>query len=362
MSLATRCTACGTVFRVVQDQLRVSGGWVRCGRCGEVFNAVESLVDLEVDRPAAGAATSAHGGRVMQDLARVAGLPADEPPPADAVAAAPVATRPAQVQKAAAALLARDAVAGSATDAAAEEATEDTAEIAAEDAAHGAADHVHEPPERTGEAGRATADDRLAPAADAVAAPPPAPVSASAAQAAAAPTLDETAPSFLRQAERAARWRRPRVRVGLALLALLTSAALLWQLTLVQHDLMAARWPALRPAIERVCLYGGCTVEPPRRIDGLTVESSGLVRAGPPGAYRLSLVLRNREQMSVRVPFVDFALTDAEGRLLARRVLAPAQLGASGTSLAAGVELPLAATLRVRDAAVVGYTIEIFYP
>ena len=44
MSLATRCTACGTVFRVVQDQLKVSEGWVRCGRCDEVFNALEGLV------------------------------------------------------------------------------------------------------------------------------------------------------------------------------------------------------------------------------------------------------------------------------------------------------------------------------
>ena len=43
MSLATRCTACGTVFRVVQDQLKVSEGWVRCGRCNEVFNALEGL-------------------------------------------------------------------------------------------------------------------------------------------------------------------------------------------------------------------------------------------------------------------------------------------------------------------------------
>ena len=49
MSLATRCTACGTVFRVVQDQLKVSEGWVRCGRCNEVFNALEGLFDLERD-------------------------------------------------------------------------------------------------------------------------------------------------------------------------------------------------------------------------------------------------------------------------------------------------------------------------
>ena len=47
MSLATRCTACGTAFRVVQDQLKVSEGWVRCGRCDAVFNALEALFDLE---------------------------------------------------------------------------------------------------------------------------------------------------------------------------------------------------------------------------------------------------------------------------------------------------------------------------
>ena len=51
MSLATRCTSCGTVFRVVQDQLKVSEGWVRCGRCNEVFNALEGLFDLERDAP-----------------------------------------------------------------------------------------------------------------------------------------------------------------------------------------------------------------------------------------------------------------------------------------------------------------------
>ncbi len=51
MSLATRCTACGTVFRVVQDQLKVSEGWVRCGRCKEVFNALEGLFDLDREAP-----------------------------------------------------------------------------------------------------------------------------------------------------------------------------------------------------------------------------------------------------------------------------------------------------------------------
>jgi len=55
VSLATRCTSCGTVFRVVQDQLKVSEGWVRCGRCEQVFNALEGLFDLERDTPPGGA-------------------------------------------------------------------------------------------------------------------------------------------------------------------------------------------------------------------------------------------------------------------------------------------------------------------
>lgn len=39
MRQITRCPACGTLFRVVPDQLRVSDGWVRCGQCQEVFDA-----------------------------------------------------------------------------------------------------------------------------------------------------------------------------------------------------------------------------------------------------------------------------------------------------------------------------------
>lgn len=39
MNLITRCPGCQTLFRVVPDQLRISGGWVRCGQCEEVFDA-----------------------------------------------------------------------------------------------------------------------------------------------------------------------------------------------------------------------------------------------------------------------------------------------------------------------------------
>src|SRR3954467_4650322 len=45
MSLITSCPACGTMFRVVPDQLKISEGWVRCGHCTEVFDATAHMVD-----------------------------------------------------------------------------------------------------------------------------------------------------------------------------------------------------------------------------------------------------------------------------------------------------------------------------
>src|SRR5437868_6771912 len=53
MSQITRCPACGTMFKVVPDQLRISEGWVRCGHCTEVFDATTSLQDKE-NAPALG--------------------------------------------------------------------------------------------------------------------------------------------------------------------------------------------------------------------------------------------------------------------------------------------------------------------
>jgi predicted Zn finger-like uncharacterized protein len=44
MSLVTRCPACGTAFRVHQEQLAAHFGTVRCGKCGSAFNGVAALV------------------------------------------------------------------------------------------------------------------------------------------------------------------------------------------------------------------------------------------------------------------------------------------------------------------------------
>lgn len=373
MSLATRCTACGTVFRVVEDQLRVSEGWVRCGRCAEVFNAIESLVELDGMAAGPEAAGSSHGQRVMDDLARVAQA-------ASAASAAPRAPSTADragFMPAPATGQALPPDPDKPVDAWAHDAEPGPLEpVLQPTEAHGDAMMAHEVQANEGQAPEPAGRDLRAGLADARAWGARA---AAVAAATATPTdaadmnddgddpatsvrISPDVPAFVRKAERAARWRRPGVRAALSLLALLAAVALALQVALTQHDLLAARWPVLKPAMERLCALSGCQLGLPRRIASLTVDSSGLVRAGPSGAYRLSLVLRNADVMTLRLPSVDLSLTDAQGRTLARRVLDPADLGSTQDGIAAGAELPLAVSLRTRDPAVVGYTIEIFYP
>ena len=98
MSLATRCPACGTIFRVVQDQLKVSEGWVRCGQCHEVFHGIEALFDLDSDpaiaarRAAARAASTAPATRAFAEQRASAPIPfptPSSPPPAPSPIAIP---------------------------------------------------------------------------------------------------------------------------------------------------------------------------------------------------------------------------------------------------------------------------------
>src|SRR5262245_56889442 len=51
MSLVTKCSQCGTTFRVTSQQLQAHNGRVRCGNCMAVFDGLQGLVT----RPDAGA-------------------------------------------------------------------------------------------------------------------------------------------------------------------------------------------------------------------------------------------------------------------------------------------------------------------
>ena len=100
MSQITRCPQCQTRFKVVDDQLRISDGWVRCGKCKSVFDALTHLVARpaadapESDKPATVKAPSPApvAPPVAPVAAPVAAEPAKPPPPTTPVSAPVVAS------------------------------------------------------------------------------------------------------------------------------------------------------------------------------------------------------------------------------------------------------------------------------
>jgi len=340
--MATRCTACGTVFRVVPDQLLVSEGWVRCGRCSEVFNAAEALLDLDTGAPR-GTAADAQRSMVKFGAPRPNdNLPAaaaqspspPQPPPPPPPALADFGLKPPRRREQE---LSRD-------DDNVDSAPMPTMDEALSRFSADAADAAY-----------------AADAADRAAAPALAAGDIRAEPRKTRPAASAT-PSFLRQAERAARWRRPRVRAALAATVVLGAAGLAAQLGLAYRDLVAARFPALRPVLQAACQPLNCNVGPAHVIESLVVESSGLVRVEKSNVYRLSVALRNHAALEVALPSLELSLTDGQGKLVARRVLSASEFGVNQATLGAGRELQLQATLQAATAPVAGYTIELFYP
>lgn len=367
MSQVTRCPSCGTLFRVVADQLRISGGWVRCGHCGDVFDARSHMqggppTAPPVKPPGAGATATASQPTSADGRAGVASADVPKPPSsvrrdASASLASPLSGEPARHP----------------TDSLRASAVQETAPspTAANAPAPAAAPTRKEPPRTAG-----------APTSESV---PPAtgwgwsssrpPAAAEAVDSAfhsslSAPTTtpesdDAEDVAFLQQARRAARWRHPAVRAGLGFMALLLFVALVLQVVVHERDLLAALKPPLRPWIQALCEPLGCTVEDPRRIDAINIEASTFRRTADQ-RYQLSFQLRNTAPFTVRTPAVELTLTDAQDRVLLRRVLKSEETNAPGALPAAGDWSSFLA-LGVDAAAlggepVAGYRLFLFYP
>jgi predicted Zn finger-like uncharacterized protein len=327
MSLATRCTACGTVFRVVQDQLKVSEGWVRCGRCSEVFNALEGLFDLERETAPEWSAppTPRSTGSETAAVSHEFGVDDSREPP-----------DPSLLDRIDAQLLSSHRKTEGSTPAA-----------------------------RVGERDRRDfpdaqfdpeflMDDATADETGFSAVLP--------SDGEAAPFRPPAAPEFIRHAQRQARWRSPKMRAVLCTSALALLAALALQVGHHFRDLIAARWPVLVPTLTAWCGVATCSIESPRRIEDVSVESSALTRASAAEAFKLSVTLRNRGAMTLALPSVDLSLTDPTGQLVARRVLMPHDFRVASELMQPNADAVLQLLLATGNAQVTGYTVEIFYP
>lgn len=335
MSLATRCPSCATAFRVVQDQLKVSEGWVRCGRCDAVFNALEGLFDLGRDTPAD-----------WEDPTPVLATIDPAPPPW----VPPVG---------------HDDQNG--TD---EGPTSNLGELLADPIdAHlfGPRKRAEAAPKPAGQLGPRDrvefsdarfdsdlfSENASVPDTELIAPP---------ATDAGALALESThRPDFMRRAERRARWHSTPARAALGAASLLALLVLALQGAHHYRDTLAAQLPPLRAPLVAWCQLAGCAIGAPRRIEEVQVESTALTRAAGQDAFVLSITLRNRSALLLALPSIDLTLTDANGRLVARRALAPRDFHVADV-VAAGAEASLQTMLSAGATSVVGYTVEIFYP
>jgi len=86
VKMVTRCPACGTNFRVYDEQLAARGGQVRCGQCATVFDALATLVaepeatDVETTPEPARLAPADELAQVEAFVARSAGSAAPPEP------------------------------------------------------------------------------------------------------------------------------------------------------------------------------------------------------------------------------------------------------------------------------------------
>lgn len=350
MSLITSCPACGTMFRVVPDQLKISEGWVRCGHCSEVFDATAHLADESSVEPV----RADEGARPMDlqspppSLADEPPAPVDVAPPRAAPSQAAPPLQPAQRADAAAPVQAAPA---HALEAAAGSERSST---------FGDSQSLEPSPLDTPFVFRPS--DFATPDRE-VSVYPPAPQDVSE-----YPLDEEPGPppdvSFVRQARRKAFWRRPFVRVLLALVALALAALLALQVAYVQRDRLALLQPQLRPALARMCDLLQCRIAPPRLIEAITIESSAFNRVRN-DTYRLSFSVRNTARVQVAAPALELTVTDAQDQPIARRVLTPADLGARESVIGPAGEWAGAVGVVVTSAdasRVTGYRLLAFYP
>lgn len=419
MALATVCPHCNTTFRVASDQLKLRGGIVRCGACHEVFDGNAALIDpAAIALPQAGAPepepipapvlSSASAPPEHSDEAPVEETPEPSASAAFDAEVAAIEAKHAEIAEEPVYTLDFDTTFdpfGILPEP--ESAPEAEPELAAEPASApepevdeaivalplpGDEDDEHEPPAEEPQLPEAAElHPPLLMRASAAAEPAPSELPAAASKSARRnaakrkkaapkpvvpavapeplelepePEPESDEPEFVRRSrlrEQTGRTRRIVMGAGSALLLLALAA----QGMTTFRNVLAARYPQLKPVLVASCAVFGCKVELPAQIDTLTVETGELQSLGA-NRFSYTTLLRNPGQLAQAWPHVELALTDANDKPLVRRVFAPADYLPPGAAAAKGFaarsEQPVKLFFQLDQIKASGYHIAIFYP
>lgn len=424
MTAVTQCPQCGTRFRVVPDQLKLSQGWVRCGKCSEVFNARDALDADEAlksqggTRPKAGAPTQVSivlrnletdgSPRAVEDTVAPEGEPpapppwlmkvpsaastgkADAAPPdgEDAAGGIPsVAIAPAIAPASPSVLALEQAIShwvreGTAEEVNAPVATQPVSETSPDAVGTDVAADGLQPAHADGSGPElpvsapvsvepepeALSDPPLSTSAASGHPPDPAPDLRSHEPMPAAAPADTVVPvpdvGFVRQARRKAAWSSAPVRAVLWLVVVCASGLLVFQVAVQERNRLAAFSPALKPWLIQLCEQVGCAVGPFEHIEAVEIAGTELLKASD-GTYRFDVSLRNRSVVPVALPAVELTLTDRSGEPVVRKVLLPDDWSQSSPELPPLTETGLTLTLSLREPDQMrmdGFRAVVFYP
>lgn len=335
MSLIARCPACLTWYKVVPDQLRISGGWVRCGTCGEIFDVSRQLIEAESELPADPAPIDAQEFR-PQPVAAEPALP-------DALTRLPAS---ATVEH-----LPSDADETLVTPPVAEDLPPDVqSDARAEVPWNSAALLIKPSMETEAEAGPESEHEPEPEVAEPVATAP-------------VPVAEPV--SFMRAPVVRPDLHRNGKRLLWAVLGVLLLLGLLVQGLYRERDQLAALKPEFKPALQTLCEVLGCRISPMQRIEAFVLDSATFHQVDSE-TYQLHLVVKNTTQLALALPALELTLTDLTDQPVMRRVLLPTELGAKSETVPAAGEWSATANLRVKaDAArprALGYRLLLFYP
>jgi len=346
MALATRCPACETIFRISTTQAAAKSGMVRCGQCRNVFNSLVRVEDLDVvDEGVADATGTARAAAQLDspthgvDAAELASMVPSEDIGEGLEAQsglAPIAQLP---------------VPGPAEGAVFSEWWLPQGERLASAPADAPASARESSTRSVDDFKKRSLSDRR--------------VSVEWPR-----SGKNREPDLLRAG--APRTERSRVeRWMLAVLSIVAALGLAAQAAYVWRNELAVRVPAAKPWLVAACAPLRCLVDYPAHIDSITIESTALQSSGPnANLYTLTALLRNRDGLPIRYPYLELTLTDTQDRPILRRALRPEDYLAASRDAGARAqggfpaesELPIRMMFELNELRFVGYRLDKFYP
>ena len=170
---------------------------------------------------------------------------------------------------------------------------------------------------------------------------------------------------------------------GLMAWAFLGILGLVFQATFFFKDSLAAHHPQWQPELEAFCKWTGCQISPLKVLDAVLIDHAAIdlisepETATPAAAatpeidgsqaslkqWRFQITLRNAQNYSVAMPWIELTLTDSQDQAVMRQVFDPLALGAPKV-LNAGETWSQDLKLRLQDEsmAFAAYRLLAFYP